>query len=256
MHISPRARITWALHFSKACLKQHHRELVRPLSNFIQPDSVVFDVGAHAGQFTKLFAKMATGGHVYSFEPGSYALSILRRAVRFNRLRNVTVLPFGLGDQATTLELSVPIKPSGSIGFGLSHLLSPDGGPAAARRAGWGYQRETVEIRTLDRFVRDTGIARLDFMKVDIEGWERRMLAGAKDTISRFGPSMMIEVIEENLARAGDSAQGLFDDLAALGYRAFRCDPAGQKFFELEGPTTEDAFFCRRPEVIDRMLGG
>ncbi|MDH3239727.1 MAG: FkbM family methyltransferase [Alphaproteobacteria bacterium] len=227
---------------------------MRPLSNFIRSDSVVFDVGAHAGQFTKLFAKMAADGQVYSFEPGSYALSILRRATRFNRLRNVTVLPFGLGDDAETLQLSVPVKPSGSIGFGLSHLLLPDRGAPAERRAGWEYLHETVEIRTLDQFVRDQRVNRLDFMKVDIEGWEQRMLAGAKDTIARFGPAMMIEVIEENLARAGGSAQGLFDDLRAAGYRAFRYEPMEDVFIELQEPMTGDAFFCKQPRHIERVL--
>jgi len=44
-----RARLTWLAHLFKACFKQHHRELRAPLSRFIGPDAVVFDVGAHAG---------------------------------------------------------------------------------------------------------------------------------------------------------------------------------------------------------------
>lgn len=253
MRISLRARITWAVHLSKACLKQYHRELLRPLSAFIATESVVFDVGAHAGQFTKLFAKMVPQGHVYSFEPGSYALSILRAAVRFHGLGNVTVLPFGLGDRDAQLRLSVPVKPSGSIGFGLSHLNSARSGPTETW-AGSSCEEETVEIRTADGFIREHGVGRLDFIKVDIEGWELRMLTGAAETLRRFAPSILTEVNDSHLGRAGDSAESLFAYLRSLGYRAFACDRSGAACVELYEPDCEDIFFCKREAHIARLL--
>ena len=227
-----------------------------PLAHFIQRDSVVFDVGAHAGQFTKLFARMAPAGRIYAFEPGSYALSILRAAVWFNHLPNVTVLPFALGDAASTLQLSVPIKPSGSVGFGLSHLQSADRGNAAGKRQGWHYRPETVDVQTVDQFVGAQHIDRLDFVKADIEGWELRMLAGAAEAIARFSPAFMIEVLDDTLARAGDSANGVFDFLATRGSRAFRYLPAEQHFVELATATPGDTFFCKREAHVAALMAG
>ncbi|HUB97517.1 MAG TPA: FkbM family methyltransferase, partial [Stellaceae bacterium] len=148
-------------HLFKAVFKQHHRELVPVLRPVIPDDAVVFDVGAHAGQFTKLFAKLAPRGFVYAFEPGSYARAILRAALRANRIRNVAIMPLALGERAGIAILTVPVKRSGSYGFGLAHLGA---GTAAAA------ETEAVGVATLDDAVAALGLARLDFVKADIEG--------------------------------------------------------------------------------------
>ena len=111
---------TFVAHCFKAAVKQHHQELIPILSQLIPPDGVVFDVGAHAGQFAKLFARLAPEGTVYSFEPGRYARLVLMFAVAVNRSANIRIFPFGLSDSPAHLELHVPVKKSGSFGFGLS----------------------------------------------------------------------------------------------------------------------------------------
>src|SRR5271154_3722796 len=86
---------------------------------------VGFDVGAHAGQYTKLFAHAASAGRVFAFEPGSYARTILRIVVWLHGLANVAVIPMALGGVCGVATLSVPLKRSGSFGFGLSHFGTP-----------------------------------------------------------------------------------------------------------------------------------
>src|SRR5579862_5528537 len=90
-----RGRITpgFFAHLFKAAFKQHHRELLPLLRPLISFDAVVLDVGAHAGQYAKLFSRLAPHGRVYAIEPQSYARRILRAAIAVNRLKNVTVLP-------------------------------------------------------------------------------------------------------------------------------------------------------------------
>jgi FkbM family methyltransferase len=210
--LSFRARLSWCTHLWKAATQQHHRAYVPLFRRFVPDDGVVFDVGAHGGQFTKLFARMARDGKVYSFEPGGYALSILRRVVALHRLRNVEICPFGLSDRAHTETLHVPVKRSGSIGFGLSHF-------GAETRAN---VRETVALTTIDAFAAERKLARLDFIKADIEGWEMRMLAGGAATVARVRPALLLEVQAAHLARAGDSPANLWQLFASLGYHAER----------------------------------
>jgi FkbM family methyltransferase len=229
-----RARATYAAHAFKAVTKRHHRELRPLLRRHIATDAVIFDVGAHAGQFTKLFATMAPRGHVYSFEPGSYARSILEMAVPMNRLRNVTVVPMGLGDAVETQELTVPLKPRGSHRFGLSHLGAPP--DASAVRC------EPVAITTIDRFAAAEKLARLDFLKADIEGWEQRMIEGGRETISRFRPTMMIELAENHLNRAGDSLGSAWEALGSLGYHPYLWDGSGG-LAPLDRPRPGDIFW-------------
>ena len=222
MKLSPRARLTWCAHLYKACVKRHHRELYPALSQLIESDFVIFDVGSHAGQFTKLFSRLVPNGHVYAFEPGSYALSILRPAIRMNRLENVTLFPCGLGDVSGEVRLSVPIKPSGSIGYGISHIISDDIQLIKEKRIGWGYHEELIKISTIDEMVENQSIDRIDFIKADIEGWELRMLYGAELTLSRHKPTLMIEVDNSHLSRANDNSSILFKYLENFGYHAYK----------------------------------
>lgn len=243
MELSLRARLTWCAHLYKACVKQHHRELQPALEQLILPDSVIMDVGAHAGQFAKLFAGLAPKGHVYAFEPGSYARSILRPALMINRARNITVLPCGLGDAQAEIDLSIPIKSSGSVGFGLSHVGDSAPEADAASADGVRYYRETVNIATLDDVVAEHRIDRVDFIKADIEGWELRMLVGAQSTLVRDHPSLMIEVDDNHLVRAGDTAGAVFEHLFGLGYRAYNLSADLQKFERVPEPENGDFFF-------------
>ena len=243
MELDPRARLTWFAHLFKSCVKQHHLELRPALSQLIRSDSVILDVGSHAGQFAKLFARLAPNGHVYAFEPGSYALSILQPAIRFGRFDNVTVFPHGLGDGPAELHLSVPIKPSGSVGYGLSHVSAANADSDGERRVGWRYVEESIRISTIDDVVAAQRIDRVDFIKADIEGWEMRMLVGAEATILRDHPALMIEVVDEHLARAGDSSEALFNLLTGFGYRAFKLDGQLNHYVEITRPEDNDVFF-------------
>jgi len=69
-----RRRLTGSFlaHLFKATAQQHHRALAATIARFVPAEAVVFDVGAHAGQYTKLFARTASAGRVYAVEPGSY----------------------------------------------------------------------------------------------------------------------------------------------------------------------------------------
>jgi len=216
--LSLRARLSWCAHFWKAATQQHHRAYAPLFRRFVPRNAVVLDVGAHAGQFTKLLAGLARDGQVYAFEPGGYALSILRRVAALHRLRNVEIVPMGLSDRAGGETLSVPVKRSGSMGFGLSHL------GAEARTS----VAETIALTTLDAFAAEKKLARLDFIKADIEGWEMRMLAGGAAAVARFRPALLLEVQAAHLARAGDTPAGLWRFFGALDYEAQLVVPEGR----------------------------
>ena len=202
-------------HLFKAVFKQHHRALMPMLRRVIPHDGVVFDVGAHAGQFTKLFANLAPAGRVYAFEPGSYARLILRAAARANGLGNVQIVPLALGERSGVAVLTVPVKRSGSYGFGLAHLGDGSGAGAA--------ETELVGLATLDEVVAALHLDRLDFIKADIEGYELRLVEGARKTLALLKPALLIELDASRLARAGDSIALLWNELLALGYRP--CEP-------------------------------
>jgi FkbM family methyltransferase len=207
-----RSRAGWLAHLYKASVQQHHRELEAAFRPHIPVDGVIFDVGAHAGQFSKLFARMAPQGRVFAFEPSAYARSILRRALAWNRIGHVEIVPLGLSDAASVSTLTTPIKRRGGVGFGLAHL--------GEHQAGGETYEQTVELTTLDDFFGRRGLARLDFVKADIEGWETHMLRGGINTIAARRPALFLEINEQSLARAGSTPAAIWALLEPLGYRA------------------------------------
>jgi len=213
MVLTPRQRASWLAHLWKAITQQHHTALRPMFAGHVGRDAVVIDIGAHAGQFTKLFARMAPDGAVYAFEPSAYARSVLAPAVRFNRLRNIEIVPLGLSDHIEARVLHTPLKRHASLGFGIAHL----GEGAAIERA----VDQLVGLTTLDAFIIDRGIDRVDLIKADIEGWELRALKGGEETLKRFRPALYLEIDEACLVRAGDTPADVFGWLSSLGYRGF-----------------------------------
>ena len=211
---------SFVAHLWKAVTQQHHRELLPLLTRCVPRDGVVLDVGAHAGQFTKLFARLAANGRVYAIEPGSYARGILRAAIWARGFDNVAIVPAALGAESRLELLNIPVKASGAVGFGLSHF-----GAAEAR---WGrVATEIVAQTTIDGLVASLALDRLDFIKADIEGGELRMLDGARQSLERFRPRLLLELTGAHLARAGDTLADAFAFLTARGYRACALDAKG-----------------------------
>jgi FkbM family methyltransferase len=210
-----RQRLGWIAHVFKAATQNHHPELERLFAPFIARDAVIADVGAHAGQFAKIFSRLAPQGRVFAFEPSSYALSVLAPALKWNGMRNVEIEPYGLSDSPGSFTLSTPLKRGrAEVGFGLAHLGTDDD-PRPMRT-------ETIHVRTLDTFVERKKLTRLDFVKADVEGWEARMLAGGQGSLARFKPTLFLEIVSSSLTRAGSTADDIFSLLSAIGYRAER----------------------------------
>jgi FkbM family methyltransferase len=211
---------SFAAHLFKATTQQHHRSLASTIARLVPPAAVVFDVGAHAGQYTKLLAHAASAGRVYAFEPGSYARAILRVVVWLHGLSNVTVVPMALGAACGVETLSVPLKRSGSYGFGLSHLGAP--------QERWhAVAQELVAMTTIDAVAAALRLDRLDFIKADIEGWELSLLRGAASSLQRFRPRILIELSAAHLARTADRLDDAFAFLKGFGYAAFELAPGG-----------------------------
>jgi FkbM family methyltransferase len=208
-------------HLVKATTQQHHRALLPSISRFLPESGVVFDVGAHAGQYAKLFARIAAAGRVYAFEPGSYARSILRAAIWLRNIDNVAILPLALGSAPGLAVLNLPVKRSGSFGFGLAHLGEP-------QRRWTNVAQELVAMTTLDATAAALGLDRLDFIKADIEGWELHLLSGAEDSLRRFRPTLLLELSSEHLARAGSRREEAFARLKNLDYLPFELSRDGE----------------------------
>ena len=160
--------------------------------------------------------------------------SILRLAVRINGFSNIHLVAKGLSDQPGSQVLNTPLKDNGTFRYGLAHMSEMD-------RAG-PYHQEEVPVTTIDRFAADEGLQRLDFIKMDVQGWEMRILEGGAQTITRYHPVMVVELVDEQLSQVGDSLKAAWGLLESWGYRAAICID-GKDLTPLEAPRDGDIFW-------------
>ncbi len=217
MNLSLRQRLEYCSHLGKAVFRHRIPFYDVVLAAEVGRGDIILDIGANAGQFAKAFAALAPEGQVHAFEPGLYARQMLKKVVRWRRLANVTVLPFGLAAEDGAAVLEMPVKYTGALRFSLSHVRS--GGTDSARAGN--VVTEKIELRTVDGYVRDAGLPRVDFIKCDVEGFEHEVLRGAVETIERERPKILLEVVDASLARAGATGSDIWNFLVRdRGYRA------------------------------------
>lgn len=175
------------------------------LFDLCKDDSTVFDVGANIGFTALKLAQRATNGSVFAFEPDADNYQRCVRNVELNAFNNVKVFNIGLGDEAGVKDLEWR-TPSNRGGHRIA-AKKVDGHP--------------VELRKLDDVVRDLNVAAVDLVKIDVEGYELKVLKGAESTLRRFKPTLFIELDEDNLRDQGDSASSLIAFLRRCGYDRF-----------------------------------
>lgn len=170
---------------------------------------VLFDVGASTGVFTLAAALEDRTCRVFAFEPGPGMAASLERNIALNGLTNATPVAAAACDHDGLVDLFIP--PGGSLAFGASTLSTFRPGGV----------RHSVRALRLDSFVQQEGIARVDLLKLDAEGAEPAVLAGARALLERDQPWIICEVLH------GLTETGLHAELDRFGYRYFAITPRG-----------------------------
>jgi FkbM family methyltransferase len=178
----------------------------KALERLARAGMVAIDVGANVGYHAlPLARRVGDTGLVLAVEPSGRAMRRLRRNAELNGLQNVRFLRMALGD--ADLE-------SAMLRIRSSYRLDGRDRPELQR----------VRVRTLDSLVGDEGIARLDLLKVDVDGFEARVFAGAEQTLARFRPSILFELVPQEVRRLGEEPEEVLSRLLSLGYRLYTED--------------------------------
>ena len=163
------------------------RHLLRTL---LKPGMTAVDVGANIGYYL-LLIEQAVGpqGRVICIEPSTENLPELQRNIEINRFGNVELHTVALGDHDGETGLRT------GINSGVE-----DVGSAAY----------TVDLRRLDSLITE----RVDFIKIDVEGYEGQVLSGAENMLANSRPVMFLELHPQTVGKFGYSIRGILDSLA------------------------------------------
>jgi FkbM family methyltransferase len=168
------------------------------LKRLVPKSRTTLDIGANVGMNSVEYADFSD--LVYSFEPHPDTFQMLTTTIHANNLKNVILYNEGVGNKKTSIAMKV--------------MLNNDGQNCMARSDAFA-NGPIVTVNTID----SKNIQNVDVIKIDVEGFELKVVEGARKTISESRPVIQAEVIASHMRRYEDSPQGLYDFLINLDYR-------------------------------------
>ncbi|GAB1446018.1 hypothetical protein MASR2M41_17670 [Flammeovirgaceae bacterium] len=175
----------------------------KSLFKLVKTNSVCLDIGSNIGYVGIMMANMAPEGLVVGFEPDPTNFKRLKENLSYNELSNVHVHNFGLGEQSTQKNMFInPINRGGNC------IIE-------------GQSGVEVAIMRLDDFLTREPLPRVDLVKIDVEGYELKVLRGGRQILTTYFPILFIEINDGNLKRYGDTAGELLQFLKSMGYTSF-----------------------------------
>lgn len=168
---------------------------------FLEKGDVVLDCGANLGLFSCIAA--SKGCTTYAFEPTQRLYQDLKFCADYYD-QKIIPCNYALSDTIGEAQLAM------SSEWDVANTIVNDNSNTIVQEAGYD-KFETVKTITIDEFVKNNNIQKVDFIKADIEGAERLMLAGATNTLAKLAPKLAIctyhfkddpQVLEEIIKKA------------------------------------------------------
>lgn len=180
----------------------------------LKEGDVVIDVGGNIGQTALMMAKkVGHGGRVYSFEPFTRTYDRFKENLSLNpSVQNIILHKLALGAKAEKLTMYVENEKNSG-----GNRIKPIGKEVNT-------EVEEVNISTLDEYSNSNSINKVDLIKIDVEGFEMKVLLGSQMIIQKFKPSLFIEANDKNLRAQGDSLLLMSDFLKRNGYAIFNAE--------------------------------
>ncbi len=200
------------------------------IENLSKPDSVIVDVGANVGYYTLWVSKFNYNGKVYAFEPNELNYKRLCENIASNSSDH-QIIPVKnavsnfSGFVSMTSELDT-----------LNHILKVDDAS----------NLETVQVEciTLDQFAEKNAIQHIDFLKIDVEGFEWEVLDGAKKMLETSSIGIVQVEINNALDNSGHTSQQLLDLLLANGYALCKYSVEENRLVKIDYEVSRENYFA------------
>lgn len=163
-------------------LKRKHAE-IHYLSEVISRGHHVMDIGANLGYYSYFMSKLVgLQGKVYAVEPISLFREVWEKNTKKTGNRNLQMFPYALGGENKTVKMGMPEK-NGVAHHGMTRISDADAEI---------YTWFDAEMRIPDVIFKD--IELLDFVKIDVEGFEYYVLQNMQQTLAKHLPILQVEL--------------------------------------------------------------
>ena len=230
-------RLKWTLKENLSVDATYWLDVVEPLLN---KDDVVFDVGTNIGTIANWFSNRTK--HVHGFEPHPDNLRMTQDQIVLRQTKNITLSQLALGSEPGTLQLHVK-------SFHGHHSLGDTGASPTVEKI-------DVQVDTVDRYCKTNAIDRIDFLKIDVEGFEEDVLKGATGMLAEGKVGLVLfELRQSILASLGKQGSAIFTPLLENGYSVFTLDGRVLNEAALSAPEDADYLAAVNPEEFIPRLG-
>lgn len=168
----------------------------------------IIDVGANIGLYS-LYAKHLPKSQFYSFEPIKFAYNILNDNIKLNNITNINTYNIGLSNKKGKEILNVCMSNEGLSTMGTNPLRFDISKDSISIE---------VEIDTIDNIFFNNNV-KVDFIKIDTEGYEYFILKGAEQTIKKYKPIIQLEFNEINMKQCNITPKQLYNYITELEYK-------------------------------------
>ena len=211
------------------------------LYDLARAGDVVIDVGANIGETAlHLGRRVGASGRIFAFEPDPQMREKCLRNMQLNRPENIELEPYALSDRAGEYRL-----------FRVAER-NPAGNRIMEREAP-GVDSVVVKAQTLDDYAEYAGIKRVSLIKIDVEGFEQKVLMGAERLLRNCRPKLFIELSDRNLREQQSSPEELLRILDEWGYTVVEA-VSGESMLGAKLPEGLhcDVICTPRPEAVSR----
>jgi FkbM family methyltransferase len=159
--------------------------------SILKPDAIVIEAGSHVGTHTVALSKVLALGEIYAFEPQYRLFGLLSGNLALNSCNNVRAFNKVLLE----VEGEVDVESNDFAGpYGSASAVAKNGN-GSLRRANGYVRYDRIASTTIDKFVAEKQINRVDLIKIDVEGSEPQLLKGACATIERDRPDILVGAV-------------------------------------------------------------
>lgn len=217
----------------RVALEKYEPYLTKLMLSKIKTGDVVLDIGANIGYYTVLMAdKVGKKGKVIAIEPDPTNFEILQKNIKENKLTNVVAVQAALGKENKKMKIFESTENYGD------HRM-------------WGKTgRETKEVfcRRLDDLLKELEYTKIDFIKMDVQGFESWVVEGGKEMIENSKPIIFLEYWPWGIKKAGAEVKQMMEFLRKIYKKIFWVDEyiqvsfsASQKFLDKKYQETEES---------------
>jgi len=174
------------------------------LKQIVKPGSHCIDIGANLGYYSYFMSKYAgASGKVYSIEPIPLFGEIWKKNVARTGFNNIELLPYALGAEEKKVTMGMPVI-DGTVHHGMTKIIDSNS-----------QCEKTFEVQMQVPDTLFQNLPKIDFVKIDIEGYEHVAFANMKNLLKRDKPLIQSELGGE------ENRKECFAILNELGYKPY-----------------------------------